>query len=333
MQLSTTQERCCRRIRGVTSLLPDRENAMSDTVAQSADLDSQDVKRDADFFSMLERVSFQAGVMMGAEALDAEQSYHRRRLNRHQRFLAGSGTVFGLAVGIASAPRPGGAPDITVTVAQGYAIDGLGREILVPETYSISLVDWLAARNRDDPAGLASALANGTLFLTVTVRGQALATGLTPTAAPVFDAGIDPVVASRVGDSFLLELRADATKAADAVAGPFGAWTQDRRPPVAADVPGPLSARETQFLATITDVPTHNVMALHAWLLHRTLPAWPDAPGIESVLDDAARIVLASVHVATTNVAQPPALADVTVNNLVRPFVRPNALLAAIAAS
>jgi hypothetical protein len=328
-----TRERCCQRIRAVTSLLPDRENAMSDTVSQSADLDSQDVRRDADFFAMLERVSFQAGVMVGAEALDTEQAYHRRRLNRHQRFLAGSGTVFGLAVGIASAPRPGGATDITLSVAQGYAIDGLGREVLVPETYSISLTDWLAARNRDDPAGLASALANNTLFLTVTVRGQALATGLTPTAAPVFDAGVDPVVASRVGDSFLLELRADATKVADAVAGPFGAWTQDRRPPVAGDVPGPLTPRETQFLAGIADVPTRNVMALHAWLMHRTLPAWPDAPGVEAVLDAAARVVLASVHVATTDVTQPPVLANVTVNNLVRPFVRPNALLAAIAAA
>jgi hypothetical protein len=328
-----TRERCCQRIRAVTSLLPDRENAMSDTVSQSADLDSQDVRRDADFFAMLERVSFQAGVMVGAEALDTEQAYHRRRLNRHQRFLAGSGTVFGLAVGIASAPRPGGATDITLSVAQGYAIDGLGREVLVPETYSISLTDWLAARNRDDPAGLASALANNTLFLTVTVRGQALATGLTPTAAPVFDAGVDPVVASRVGDSFLLELRADATKVADAVAGPFGAWTQDRRPPVAGDVPGPLTPRETQFLAGIADVPTRNVMALHAWLMHRTLPAWPDAPGVEAVLDAAARVVLASVHVATTDVPQPPVLANVTVNNLVRPFVRPNALLAAIAAA
>jgi hypothetical protein len=165
------------------------------------------------------------------------------------------------------------------------------------------------------------------------VRGQALATGLTPTAAPVFDAGVDPVVASRVGDSFLLELRADATKVADAVAGPFGAWTQDRRPPVAGDVPGPLTPRETQFLAGIADVPTRNVMALHAWLMHRTLPAWPDAPGVEAVLDAAARVVLASVHVATTDVTQPPVLANVTVNNLVRPFVRPNALLAAIAAA
>jgi hypothetical protein len=32
-------------------------------------------------------------------------------------------------------------------------------------------------------------------------------------------------------------------------------------------------------------------------------------------------------------VTQPPVLANVTVNNLVRPFVRPNALLAAIAAA
>jgi hypothetical protein len=47
---------------------------MSDTVSQSADLDSQDVRRDADFFAMLERVSFQAGVMVGAEARDAEQA-------------------------------------------------------------------------------------------------------------------------------------------------------------------------------------------------------------------------------------------------------------------
>ena len=64
---------------------------MSDTITQTAALDFRTLTADADYASTLERVSFETGIMVGAETLHAEQDYHRRRLNRHRRFLAGLG--------------------------------------------------------------------------------------------------------------------------------------------------------------------------------------------------------------------------------------------------
>src|SRR3954447_17479331 len=129
---------------------------MSDTSQQ--DLDLKTLTADSDLSGLLERVSFSAGVMVGAEALSAEQDYHRRRLNRHQRWLVGSGTVFGLAVDAgAGAARPDARIDVTLTVAPGFALEGLGRELAVPEPYVSSLVDWLEGQRAADPASLESA--------------------------------------------------------------------------------------------------------------------------------------------------------------------------------
>jgi hypothetical protein len=115
---------------------------MSDSIAA---LDQTELATDAAFANMLERVSFQPGIMLGSEALTAEQSYHLRRLTRHQRWLIGPGTVFGLRVDVITPADD--ATDVRLTVAPGYAIDGLGREVLVTEAYAISLRDWLAAEN------------------------------------------------------------------------------------------------------------------------------------------------------------------------------------------
>ncbi len=53
---------------------------------------------DSQFQEPLARVSYQPGMLLGLEATRAEQDYHRRRLNRHQYWLHGSGTVCGLRV-------------------------------------------------------------------------------------------------------------------------------------------------------------------------------------------------------------------------------------------
>ena len=55
-----------------------------------------------------------------------------------------------------------------------------------------------------------------------------------------------------------------------------------------------------------------------------TVPAPP--PGYE----EASRLLLASVHVTLASLTTRPTTAATAVNNLVRPFVRPNALLAAM---
>jgi hypothetical protein len=291
----------------------------------TATVDQTELATDARFTDMLERVSFEPGILLGAEALSAEQTYHLRRLTRHQRWLIGPGTVFGLRVDVMSPAPPDDPTDVRLTVAPGYAIDGLGREVLLNEAYAISLRDWLAASG----SSVASNLIGGTLFLRVTARARAAPQGLQPIVSELFDAGLDPVVTSRVGDSFLLEVTGDAKQLGDIVARPLDAWAPLNATPAAGDVPGTLTAREQATLSGIADAGLHNAMALQAWLLHQPLPPFDDSPGAESGYLEASRLLLASVHVSLASTTATPTIAGTAVNNLVRPFVRPNALLAA----
>ena len=72
-------------------------------------VDQDELASDAQFNDTLERVSFQPGILLGSEALTAEQAYHLRRLTRHQRWLIGPGTVFGLRVDVMN-PAPADDP-------------------------------------------------------------------------------------------------------------------------------------------------------------------------------------------------------------------------------
>jgi len=294
---------------------------MSDAIT----VDRDELASDAQFGDTLERVSFQPGILLGSEALSAEQAYHVRRLTRHQRWLVGPGTVFGLRVDAVTPPND--ATDVRLTVGPGYAIDGLGREVLVSEGYAISLRDWLAAENaRPDVAGN---FVGGKLFLRVTVRSRATPQSLQPVASQLFDAGLDPVVPARIGDGFLLELSGDARQLSDAPARPLDTWSPDHATPAAANVPGSVTPREQTTLSGIADPGLANALKLQAWLLSRTFPAFDDSPGAAPGYEEASRLLLASVHVTLASLTTRPTTAATAVNNLVRPFVRPNALLAA----
>lgn len=292
----------------------------------TATVDQTELASDAQFTDMLERVSFQPGILLGSDAMSAEQTYHLRRLTRHQRWLIGPGTVFGLRIDVMN-PAPADDPtDVRLTVAPGYAIDGLGREVLVNEAYAISLRDWLAAYG----STVAGNLVGGTLYLRITARSRAAPQGLQPVVSELFDAGLDPVVTSRVGDSFLLEVTGDIKQLGDAPARPLDTWAPLNATPAAADVPGTLTPRETTTLSGITDAGLHNAMALQAWLLTQPLPSYDDSPGADAGYQEASRLLLASVHVTLATVTTAPTIAGTAVNNLVRPFIRPNALLAAL---
>ena len=292
----------------------------------TATVDQTELATDAEFTDMLERVSFQPGILLGAEALSAEQTYHLRRLTRHHRWLIGPGTVFGMRVDVMNPAPPDDPTDVRLTVAPGYAIDGLGREVLVNEAYAISLRDWLAASG----SSVAANLISGTLFLRVTVRARAAPQGLQPVVSELFDAGLDPVVTSRVGDSFLLEVTGDAKQLGDTAARPLDAWAPLNATPAAGDVPGALTAREQATLGGITGAGLRKAMALQAWLLRQPLPPFDGSPGAEAGYLEASRLLLASVHVSLAGLTATPTIAGTAVNNLVRPFVRPNALLAAL---
>jgi hypothetical protein len=70
------------------------------------------------------RVNYFDGQLLDADDLRDEQDYHRGRHQRLGRLAVGSGVLCGLEVTVTG--------DGQVVVAPGIAIDGLGREIVVP---------------------------------------------------------------------------------------------------------------------------------------------------------------------------------------------------------
>jgi hypothetical protein len=303
--------------------------------------DQAELEADAEFTDMLQRVSFQPGILLGADALTTEQAYHVRRMNRHQRWLVGPGTVFGLRVDVQAA-APGVTNDpVLLTVSPGYAIDGLGREITISESYAISLRDWLAAQNAASTALASTTQGSQTvLYLRVTVRAQASPNQLQPVVAELFDAGLDPVVAARIGDGFVLEISSDAAKTgstghADALVPPLQAWSPDQSPApttpptgtAGSQLSGTPTVREVNMFKAAPNAAAANTLILQSWLLGRNFPTFDDSPGAQDRYAEASRLLLASVQVT---LASPGAAQTVAVNNLVRPFI-PNILLAALA--
>jgi hypothetical protein len=87
------------------------------------------VGRDRGRFRSPQRVHFFDGRLLTAKDFQDEQAYHLEKRRLHNRLFHPSGVVSGLEVGEA-----GGT---TVLVQPGVAIDGLGREIIVPEEQQI----------------------------------------------------------------------------------------------------------------------------------------------------------------------------------------------------
>jgi hypothetical protein len=288
-------------------------------------VDEAELATDALFTDTLQRISFQPGILLGSDALTTEQAYHVRRLNRHQRWLIGPGTVFGLRVDV-QPPTAGAASDpVQITVSPGYAIDGLGREVLVGGPYAISLRDWLTAQNPPSSAGV--------FHLRVTVRAQAFPNQLQPVVAELFDAGLDPVVPKRIADSFALEISIDpitTDQSADAWGPPIASWSSDHNaPPSTTPLPGvTLTPREAAMLTAAQSKPAVvQALNLQSWALTRQFPPYDDSPGAQDRFTEASRLLLARLQVSAT---PPVTSASVAINNLVRPFV-PNILLSALA--
>ncbi|MBK1660984.1 hypothetical protein [Paracraurococcus ruber] len=296
----------------------------TDAERRRAEADRRRLEQDGSFAEPLQRMYYEAGVMVGVEAMRAEQDYLLRRLARLQRMVLGSGTLYGLKVSIGTETRADGKQGATVAVAPGQAIDGLGREVLLPEAYAISLTDWIAAQ---PPTALEEAFGDGALHLRVTLRAADSPRGFQPSLATGLNIGTDAVVTSRVADSFLLELLPEPPQGsafpADAPADAVAAWLPDgQRPPAQ---PEGLTQRERDFLTALPDVAQARQLALAA---HRLGQAPPDpcraAPDRLACLAAAARIPLARIALAAD--AAQPALAapgKATVNNLIRPFVQP----------
>lgn len=286
--------------------------------------DTEALQEDASFDKPLRRVAYEAGMLLGLEATRDEQSYHRHRLNRHQYWLNGSGTLAGMVVAIDPATTAQVGPIQTrLTVSPGIGVDGLGREVLIHEAYNIDLGDWLKAQSEtllqdgyDEVAKL--------LWLKVTVRYQEVPVGLQPVLARKLNLSTDAVQPSRMADSILLELTAEIPPAEETHYHPWPAHA------AVADTPTGLTQTENDYLSTISNAAAHSQLQLHARLLHAL-----DAGGISTQLavdqlEEGARLLLARISIQVNDlnsiinanenqqVVNPNSIG---VNNLVRPFI------------
>lgn len=171
------------------------------TVRQDPIIDTRGEKTSRD------RLFFATGVLLSADDLAAEQTYHRGRLARALAYLHGSGTVAGLKVTyrpeIPAAPpdEPGQAEQIVVQ--PGMAVDRLGRIIEIPRTVCIRLDKWYAEQEAD---ALNLALHPDGVIADVFVEFVECERGKTPAfATGPFDA-LNGVVPSRVRDGYELRL-------------------------------------------------------------------------------------------------------------------------------
>lgn len=285
--------------------------------------DHHTLEQDARLDDPLRRVAFEAGMMLGLEAVRDEQQYHRRRLNRHRYWVHGYGTLAGMRVGMlpATHPDPDVATRVRLVVWPGIGIDGLGREIMVHEAYCIEFGEWLAAQSTTALAEGFDAGA-GTLWLAVRIRHKDCAIARQPVLARKLNLGTDAVQPSRHADSVDIELIPELPPQAPA-GSEFAPWSCHG---ALGDDPE-LSIAEQATLAAASDA-ARPQLALHARLLH-ALDDGVAPRELAGEWHEAARVLLARIAVTASDIdaviANP---ARIAINNLVRPFVVSAAQLA-----
>lgn len=167
------------------------------------------LEADLDIHKPLERVNYEPGMLLGVEATKAEQAYHRQRVNRLQYWFQGAGTLMGLVVKMKPPHLADDENDqsIQLIVSPGIAIDGLGRELLSYEPYSVNLRDWLRLQDKKFFSdGLLTQGDEKFIQLCITIRYQMSSSGLQPVMMRKVNAGVDPVQPSRARDGILLEI-------------------------------------------------------------------------------------------------------------------------------
>lgn len=292
--------------------------------------DTTTLEEDAALDTPLRRVSYEAGMLLGLEATRDEQAYHRRRLNRHQYWLHGSGTLVGMAVTVDPLSTTATGPVLTrIIVGPGMGIDGLGREVLIHEGHCVDLGDWLKAQTEthlregyDEDEDL--------LWLNVTVRYRDCGVAAQPVLSRKLNLSTDAVQPSRTADSILLEMHCGLPP--ETTDGHFHPWAVHA--PVGPDMPAQLTQTEQDMLTEIASDPASAgqlpQLQLHARMLHAL-----DAEGVGTQLaadelEQGARLLLARLSIGISDlntildadedeqVVNPD---DIHINNLVRPFL------------
>ena len=279
--------------------------------------DRRTLEQDATLGEPLKRVAYEAGMMLGLDATRDEQSYHRRRLTRHQYWLHGYGTLAGMAVSVDPATATDADTDIDtrVVVGAGLGIDGLGREVLVHEPYCIELGEWLAAQSETDlRAGYSDA--DDRLWLKLTVRYADCPVAAQPVMARKLNLSTDPVQPSRTADSILLELAPELPPSTPNSYRPFGA-----HPALSADRPEALTEAENQTLDNASGAEAAQ-LDLHARLLHAIDGEGITPASLSRDLEAGARLLLARLSLRVTDINAIVVNPErITVNTLVRPFL------------
>jgi hypothetical protein len=285
--------------------------------------DTPTLEQDSKLDEPLQRVSYEAGMLLGLEATRDEQDYHRRRLNRHQYWFHGAGTLAGMPVSLdpATSAQP---VTVRVVVGPGVGIDGLGREVLIHEPYCINLGDWLKKQTETKlREGYDETLNPNLLWLKVTVRQQDCPVAAQPVLARKLNLSTDAVQPSRIADSVLLELTPELPPPADAR---FHPWASH---PAVADAVPALTAAEQAVIDGAANAETQRQLRLHARLLHALDDSGVIAQTAADELASAAQVLLARISIIVPDLSTilnevddlllSPG--DISVNNLVRPFL------------
>ncbi len=252
-----------------------------------------------------DRVYYASGVMLSADDFIAEQTYHRGRLARSLRNLSGFGTVAGLNVSID--PPGAGHPDETVEVTAGLAIDRVGRVIEIPRKSCLRLQRWFDEPDLTvhlTPAFKPGGALDGNVIVDVFVGFHECERGRTPAfAAGPFDA-LDATTPSRVRDAYELKLILRLEDAPPLPKDPFDAVKAAAAGGTRADIQAALLAVDFEN---------------------------PPTPVEYVAIQDQTSVLLARITLPVTRGAvgaRPTRKAGAAVNNQLRPFAYPAALLA-----
>lgn len=282
---------------------------------------------DLEIHKPLERVNYEAGMLLGLEATRAEQAYHRQRLNRLQYWFQGAGTLLGLLVKMVPPNTFSDENDqsLRLIVSPGIAIDGLGREILSYEPYCVNLSDWLKLqKNSFLNSGLQEVDGKKSIQLCVTIRYQAAASGLQPVMTRKVNAGIDPVQPSRARDGMLLEIIAGA---ADTIPSSFYRAGLKMKPIELDKLTETLTKAEKNYIKDFTGK-KKQLTNLQSQLLYG-MTNEVGALELKGAYDEVARLLLATieipVEVTGTGESQKFKLTlnpdEISLNNLIRLFI------------
>lgn len=291
--------------------------------------DQSSLDSDINFSSPLRRVSFQAGMLLGVEATQSEQDYHRRRLVRHQYWFHGYGTLLGMAITLDGNPEKEGEVDntLTINVSPGIGIDGLGRELMIHEPYCINLTDWMGSLEIKDLEPGVDRSEDEDLRFIISVRYLDCDSGLQPTMATRLNDSTDPVAPSRISDSIFLQIDASRSMLNEQpwMAHQFDlSESQDTKftPTEVAEL-GSLSGTEK-------NLQTQQARLIYA-LTKKGAQKQPDLSS-KKIAEQAARIPLAELRVKNVsdleNLKEQLNVNNIKVNNLIRPFIHSNAQIA-----